>query len=110
MSRFFEQSFGVVGEAKATKVIAYSVTDMTDDENGNTVVSEDFRAAVIKTNQSIVNGQIRVGTTDSVALDVHEIDELIAALKAAKQEIYAKRMAAATVWFNTEREAEDSAN
>ena len=110
MSKFFEQSFGDVAQGK--KVFASSVMDMVDDENGKAVVSYEHRAFVAQTKMVEVDGEMRSTTTQSISMDVHEIDELIAALQSARQEIYVKRMADATAWFladKAERDAEEGA-
>ena len=74
MPTFFEQSFG---EASAgTKVIASVVMDITDDENGDSVMFEDHRAFVQQVATVEKDGITRTTVKNS-------IDELIAALEGA---------------------------
>ena len=108
MSTFFEQSFGEASEG--TKVIASVVMDMTDDENGNSVMFEDHRAFVQQVATVEQDGITRTTVKNSVGMTVHEIDELIAALEAAKKEIYYKRMDIATAHFLKEKEAQEKAD
>ena len=104
MSKFYNSA---INETATIFVRGQAVVDVSVDENGKSVMSEQYNAAVVKT-ETADNGATRI--TDSVKLDLHEIDVMIEALKEVKQEIIKKRMKAATEWFiNNRREEEEAA-
>ena len=94
MSRFFEQ---VVSQAdqESSSVIGYTVMDFQDDGFGNSVPFADHRAAVITTKTTEKDG---MQTTSFTSMDALEIDDMIAALQAAKRQVMIKRMAETSKW------------
>lgn len=110
MATLFNQVIGTESDLRTVAVSAYSVMDMADDEDGNSVVYEHWQAAVTKSvRYEQDDGRVVTKTTSRVVVEVDEIDAMIAALQVAKREIYAKRMEAATEWFNANREEEAQA-
>ena len=100
MSRFFEQSVAsdtnAIGVGTESKVVAYTMVDVQDDENGNSVMSEQHRAAIIKTATFEQEGELFAQNTDYIGLDIDDIDAMIKALQEAKKQIVIKRMESAT--------------